>query len=80
MVGQLNRMLSGWGGYFCLDPVGKSYRALDAHTRHRLRWWLCRKHRQGGKGTTRYPDEYLYDRLGLVRLAVTTRDLPWAKA
>ena len=80
VVGQLNRMLSGWGGYFCLGPVGKSYRALDAHTRHRLRWWLCRKHKQGGKGTTRYPDEYLYDKLGLVRLAVTTRDLPWAKA
>lgn len=80
VVSQLNRLLLGWGNYFCLGLVSKSYRALDAHTRHRLRWWLSRKHKQGGKGTTRCPDDYLYDQLGLVRLTVTTRNLPWAKA
>ena len=79
VVGRLN-WLRGWGNYFCLGPVSKSYRAIDAHASHRLRWWLCRKHKQGGEGTTRYPDEYLYEQLGLVRLTVTTRDLPWAKA
>ena len=68
VVDRLNRLLLGWGRHFCLGPVSKSYRALDAHACHRLRWWLCRKHKQGGKGTSRYPDEYLYDQLGLVRL------------
>lgn len=33
-----------------------------------------------GRGTARYPDEYLYGVLGLVRLAQRTHNLPWAKA
>ena len=80
VVEQLNRLLRGWGNYYCLGPVSKSYRAIDAHACHRLRWWLWRKHKKSGKGTHRYPDEYLHEQLGLVRLTVTTRDLPWAKA
>ena len=80
VVGRLNRLLLGWGNYFCLGPVSKAYRAIDAHTRHRLRWWLCRKHKTGGRGTNRYPDELLVSDLGLVSLSETTRNLPWAKA
>ena len=59
LVVRLNRLLTGWSNYFCLGPVSQSYRAVDAHTRKRLRWWLCNKHKQAGKGTTRYSDEYL---------------------
>jgi hypothetical protein len=73
-------LLSGWGNYFCLGPVSPAYRAIDSHTCHRLRRWLCRKHKQAGKGTTRYPDEYLYETLGLVYLPQQTRNFPWAKA
>jgi RNA-directed DNA polymerase len=75
-VKELNAMLRGWGNYFSLGPVSKAYRAVDAHTRYRLRQWLRQKH--NGKGA--YPDEYLYDQLGLVRLTRTTSNLPWAKA
>ena len=80
LVGRLNRMLTGWGRYFCLGPVTPAYRAVDAHTRRRLRRWLWEKHKRRGGATKRYPDEFLYDRLGLVRLERTTHDLPWAKA
>ena len=80
VVGQLNRLLVGWSNYFHLGPVSKSYRVADAHTSHRLRQWLRRKHKVKGSGTKRYPDEFLYDSLGLVHLAPLTRDLPWAKA
>ena len=80
VVRRLNRLLTGWGNYFCLGPVSKAYRAVDAHTRHRLRQWLCHKHKLKGQGTGRYPDEYLEDDLRLVTLALRTRDLPWAKA
>lgn len=80
LVGRLNRLLVGWGNYFCLGPVSKAYGAVDAHTRHRLRQWLCGKHKVGHKGTARYPDEYLYGQLDLVRLSQRTRNLPWAKA
>lgn len=79
-VAQLNRLLSGWANYFCLGPVSKAYRAIDAHVVERLRRWLCKKHKTPGRGTARFSDEHLYEKLGLKRLAPTTRDLPWAKA
>jgi group II intron reverse transcriptase/maturase len=79
-VGRLNRTLIGWANDFHLGPVSSAYRAVDQHARGRLRWWLRKKHKQPGQGTARFPDEHLYDVLGLQRLSVRTRDLPWAKA
>lgn len=79
-VYRLNRMLRGWANYFCLGPVSKAYRRVDAHTRYQLRWWLCRKHKVRGRGITRFPDGYLYRTLGLVRLGPLTHSLPWANA
>lgn len=81
MVQTLNRKLVGWSNYFCLGSVCPAYRAVDQHTRFRLRQWLRRKHQgQTRPGVMRYPDVYLYDTLGLVRLEGRTRNLPWAKA
>ncbi len=80
VVKQLNRMMIGWSNYFQLGPVSEAYRAVDAHARKRLRQWLCGKHKAAGRGTSRYPDEYLYGTLGLARLAPRTRNFPWAKA
>jgi RNA-directed DNA polymerase len=79
-VAKLNRVLTGWGNYFCLGPVSKAYRAIDAHVVERLRRWLCKKHQMPGLGTARFPDEHLCQKLGLKRLALTTRNLPWAQA
>ena len=78
VVAGLNRKLRGWANYFCLGPVSKAYRAVDSHARHRLRQWLCRKHKKAGRGTGAYPDEYLYEQLGLIRLEKLTANLPWA--
>jgi hypothetical protein len=77
-VSRLNRMLVGWANYFCLGPVSKAYRIVDRHVRHRLRQWLCVKHKVQGQGTSQYPDEYLEQTLGLVRLQSRTRNFPWA--
>lgn len=79
-VTDLNRILVGWANYFSLGPVSKAYRAVDGHASGRLRRWLCKKHKQPGRGTARFPDKHLYDVLGLQRLSVRTRNLPWAKA
>lgn len=79
-VQKLNQFMEGWANYFCLGPVSKAYRAIDSHARNRLRQWLCRKHKVRGRGIARYPDEYLYGMLGLVRLELRTRSYPWAKA
>ena len=80
VVQGLNRQLAGWANYFCLGPVSKAYRAADAHVADRLRWWLCGKHKVGNRGKARFPDQYLYETLGLIRLGPTTHNLPWAKA
>lgn len=79
-VRALNRVLVGWSNYFSLGPVSKAYRAVDRHATRRLRRWLCKKHKHPGQGTARFPDAHLYEELGLQRLSVRTRDLPWAKA
>lgn len=80
VVEDLNRKLVGWANYFRLGPVSRAYRAIDAHTTYRLRRWLCSKHKARRAARSCYPDEYLYERLGLVRLPRLTQRLPWAKA
>lgn len=79
LVASLNRKLRGWANYFRLGPVSPAYRAVDHHVLKRLRRWLCKKHKQPGRGTTRFPDQYLYQTLGLIRLPQRTRNFPWAK-
>ena len=80
IVGRLNRKLTGWANYFCLGPVSPAYQLLDEHVRQRLRRWLCKKHKVASSGSSRFPDQFLYSELGLVRLAPRTHNLPWAKA
>jgi RNA-directed DNA polymerase len=79
-VERINRRLRGWSNYFRLGPVSKAYRAVDRHTASRLRQWLRRKHKVRGRGTARYPDEYLYRNLHLIRLQERTHNFAWAKA
>jgi hypothetical protein len=79
LVARLNRLISGWANYFRLGPVSKAYRAVERHTRRRLRQWLCAKHKVPGAGTARYPDEVLHEELGLVRLSERTVSFPWAR-
>ena len=77
-VARINRKLTGWSNYFCLGPVSKAYKAVDHHVCRRLRQWLCAKHKVEGQGTSRFPDEYLYDALHLTRLELRTRNFSWA--
>lgn len=77
---KLNRVLVGWSNYFCLGPVSKAYRTVERHARHRLRQWLRRKHKLQSQGTSRFPDQYLHEVLGLVELQKRTRSFPWAQA
>ena len=79
VVKTLNRMTTGWANYFCLGPVGRAYRAVDQHTRKRLRQWLCAKHQVRWPGKKRFPTASFYKVLGLVSLTERTASLPWAK-
>jgi len=75
----INRKLLGWSHYFCLGPVSSAYRAVDLHVAKRLRQWLCVKHKVPGRGTARFPNEHLYQEVGLLRLSDRTRSFPWAQ-
>jgi hypothetical protein len=44
MVYELNQVLRGWAGYFCLGPVSTAYRKVNSHVRWRFRRWWERKH------------------------------------
>jgi RNA-directed DNA polymerase len=79
VVKKLNQKLNGWANYFCLGPVSKAYRAVDQHTRKRLRQWLCAKHQVRWPGKKRFPTASFYQVLGLVSLTERTASLPWAK-
>ena len=68
IVGRLNRLLRGWGNYFRLGTVSAAYRTVTAHVCHRLRQWLGRKFGVRRWGWSRYPDRYLHETLGLLRL------------
>ena len=80
LIGELNLMLKGWANYFRLGSVSKAYESVDGHVRSRLRQWLGRKHKIKGRIENQFPDEYLYQQLGVIRLTHYRNNLPWAKA
>jgi RNA-directed DNA polymerase len=79
-VAKLNQKLNGWANYFCLGPVVRVYEVVMKHVRRRLRRWLSAKHKVRTAEYARYPNEHLHQRLGLVQLRATGRNLLWANA
>ena len=78
-VRTLNLKIRGWANYFCLGAVVQAYDTVMQHARRRLRRWLCRKYRVRVGQYTRFPNEYLHDKLGLIQLRRTRQNLLWAK-
>src|SRR5437899_6778015 len=61
VTAKLNRTMIGWANYFCLGPVSKAYRAVESHSRKRLRQWLCAKHQISWQATRKFQDEMLHE-------------------
>src|SRR6516164_116502 len=78
LVAALNRKMNGWANYFCLGPVSHAYRAVEEHTRRRLRQWLGVKHKVRAGGTMRFPLLARHLRFGLVLLTARPPSFPWA--
>jgi hypothetical protein len=78
MVGRLNRKLRGWANDFDLGTVSRGSSVVNHHATNRLRRWLCGKHKIRGQGYSRYPDRYLYHKLGLYQLSRSGRRFPSA--
>jgi hypothetical protein len=68
MVERLNRLLRGWANYFSLGTVTAAYHKVTAHACDRLRQWLGGKYRVRRSRGSRFPDRYLHETLGLIRL------------
>ena len=70
-IGRINRKLRGWTNYFRFGMVGKAYRNVNSHVRHRVRQWLCVKFKVPGHGQKRFNDQHLHQKLGLYQLQRT---------
>ena len=68
VVAELNRVLRGWAGYFCLGPVSDTYRAINSHTRYRFRKWWGAKHKNARLGPCWYWSPWLERTYGLLQL------------
>ena len=79
-VDGLNALLRGWSGYFNQGRVIRAYRVVRQYTERRLRRWLLRRQGKRGTGYRQYPDEYLYQTLGLYRLPDSRAAVAKAKA
>ena len=79
-IERINTFLRGWSGYFDQGPVTRTYNLVRRYTERRIRRWLMGKHGQRGTGYRQYPDECLYEKLGLYMLPRKRADLPRAKA
>lgn len=72
MVGRLNEYLRGWGEYFKRAQASGVLDRLDQWVARRVRAYRAKRWRN--IYWRRYPDQYLYGQLGLVRLYALRRD------
>jgi group II intron reverse transcriptase/maturase len=72
MIGRLNDYLRGWGEYFKRAQVSGVLDRLDQWIARRVRAYRAKRWRN--TYWRRYPDQYLYGKLGLVRLYALRRD------
>ena len=80
MVAELNPVLRGWAGYFCLGPCTKAYRAINAHVGYRFRKWWIAKHKGARLDGRWHWSRWLEQQFGLLQLKWDPSRLPQAKA
>ena len=74
LIYRLNEVLRGWAAYFGYGTLSPAYNAVQRHACSRVRQWLRRKHQVRGRGYTEYPDEHLWNDLGLLNLNTIRRN------
>ena len=65
---RLNRLLGGWAAYFSYGSIASAYQAVDRHLYERVCAFLRRRHKTPGRGTQRFPREYVYGELEVLLL------------
>jgi RNA-directed DNA polymerase len=80
MVAELNPVLRGWAGYFCMGPISDTYRTINAHVRYRFRkWWIAKHKNVRLHGRWKW-SPWLEQTFGLLQLKWDPTRLPQAKA
>lgn len=65
---KLNQTLTGWENYFHYGSRRKSYRAINAHVRVKVRNFLQRRHKVSSRGTHQFSHDTIFGRLGVHEL------------
>ena len=65
---RLNQMVGGWSAYFSYGTLTGAYRAVDNYVYNSVRHFLRRRHKVQSRGTTRFSDEVVFGKLGVLRL------------
>jgi RNA-directed DNA polymerase len=68
---KLNRLLTGWPGYFSLGTRAPAYQAVDHHVTERVRRFLVKRHKEPGRGTRRFSWTAIHGKLGVIQLHQT---------
>jgi group II intron reverse transcriptase/maturase len=77
IITRLNEAVRGWANYFYYGNCSKAFAHLKNYLEERARMYLRRKHRLKSMGYKKYPNTYLYQKLGLYRIPTTA---PWTQA
>jgi RNA-directed DNA polymerase len=65
---RLNQQLRGWANYFAYGTRLLAYRAVDNHVHTTVRGFLARRHKVPTRGTQRFSDKVVFEKLGVLRL------------
>jgi RNA-directed DNA polymerase len=65
---RLNRLLLGWAGYFSFGLTDAADQAIRWHVAHRVRRFLCRRHKLRVAGTSRFSFAEVFGKRGVVDL------------
>jgi RNA-directed DNA polymerase len=69
VIRRMNRFLVGWTNYYRHANSSKAFRRLQEYSNQRVRRYLQRRRAKSGNGWRSYPSNYLYDTLGLEKIA-----------
>ena len=76
IIKELNPVLRGWVNYFKIANSSKKFGKIRLYAAKKVRKFMRRRRGKSGYGYKEYPDDYLYNRLGLYR----DYRLSWTKA
>jgi RNA-directed DNA polymerase len=76
---RLNRLLSGWEGYFGYGSLSQAYQAIDHHVCDHVRRFLAKRHKMQNRGARRFSRAQIFGDLGVRQLRRVHREPPpWA--